>query len=115
MLSQADDPYLREREEDLRDLERRVLHHVTRRATQWLDQLSSPAFVVARELLPSDLLEIDRRYLSGIVTEIGGEAGQAAILARALGVPAVTGVNDAMRDLSTGPLTLVDGRTGEVV
>ena len=114
MLSQADDPYLREREEDLRDLERRVLRHVTRRAPQRLSQLRSPAIVVARELLPSDLLEIDRRYLAGIVTEIGGEAGQAAILARALGVPAVTGVNDAMRNACPGLPMLVDGRTGEV-
>ena len=114
-LSAADSPYLRERVEDLRDLERRVLRHVSQLCGDRQGQLQSRAIVVARELLPSDLLEIDRRYLAGIVTEFGGEAGHAAILARGLGIPAVTGVADATRHVRPGQRVLLDGQRAEVV
>lgn len=114
-LSAADSPYLRERVEDLRDLERRLLRHVTQPCGDGCRQLQAPAIVFARELLPSDLLEIDRRCLAGIVTEIGGEAGHAAILARALGIPAVTGVPDATRHARPGQRVLLDGQSAEVV
>jgi phosphotransferase system enzyme I (PtsI) len=106
---------LRERAQDLKDLERRVLRHVTQMCGDWRGQLRSRAVVVARELLPSDLLEIDRRYLAGVVTEIGGEAGHAAILARALGIPSVTGVQDVTRRARPGERILVDGQSAEVV
>jgi phosphotransferase system enzyme I (PtsI) len=114
-LSAADSPYLRERVEDLRDLERRVLRNVTQPCGNGQSQLQSPAVVVARELLPSDLLEMDRRFLAGIVTEVGGEAGHAAILARALGIPAVTGVPDATSNIRPGQRVLLDGHSAEVV
>ena len=71
--------------------------------------------LVARELLPSDTLNIDRGHLAAIVTEEGGETGHAAILARALGVPAVTGVERLLQSVRPGMEILVDGETGEVV
>lgn len=114
-LSEADSAYLRERVEDLRDLERRVLRHIAPPCGNAYGQLQAPAVVVAREVLPSDLLDMDRRYLAGIVTEIGGEAGHAAILARALGIPAVTGVPDATRHVRPGQRVLLDGQSAEVV
>lgn len=114
-LSAADSAYLRERVEDLKDLERRVLRHIAQLGGDRRGELQSRAVVVARELLPSDLLDMDRRHLAGIVTEMGGEAGHAAILARALGIPAVTGIPDASRHVRPGEKILVDGESAEVV
>lgn len=115
ILKKADNLYLREREEDMRDLGARVLRHLTQPDSSRLNALESRAVLVARELLPSDLLEIDRQHLAGIVTEVGGETGHAAILARALGVPAVTGIVSATSHAQVDTQVLVNGENGEVV
>jgi len=71
--------------------------------------------LIARELLPSDLIEFEPQNLAGIVSEIGGETGHAAILARAFGVPAVTGIANATQAIKPDTLLLVNGQTGEVI
>jgi phosphoenolpyruvate-protein phosphotransferase len=114
-LENADNRYLRERAADVRDLQRRLLRHIAPPGAKPLARLAPGSILVARELLPSDLLEFDRENLAGIITETGGETGHAAILARALGVPAVTGIADAMRVIRPDVPVLIDGRTGEVV
>lgn len=115
LLIEADNMYLRERAADVRDLGRRLLRHIARSDTEQLTELAPESILVARELLPSDLLEFDREHLVGIVTEMGGETGHAAILARALGIPAVTGITDATQVIRPGMPVLIDGETGEVV
>jgi phosphotransferase system enzyme I (PtsI) len=115
MLSQSDNAYLCERTEDIRDLGQRLLRHLLRGDAGRPVPVERGAVLVARELLPSNLIEIDRRHLAGIVTERGGETGHAAILARALGIPAVTGVIDATHIAVSGQPVLLNGLTGEVV
>lgn len=115
LLAAADDAYLRERAADVRDLHRRLARHLAPPGSQRLTRLPPGSVLVARELLPSDLLEFDRAHLVGIVSEMGGETGHAAILARALGVPAVTGIANATRVIKNEMPVLVDGQTGEVV
>jgi len=115
LLDTTNNAYLRERSADIRDLQRRLLRHVAKSDTGQLEQLAPDSVLVARELLPSDLLEFNREHLVGIVTETGGETGHAAILARALGIPAVTGITNAMQAIEPDMPILVDGQTGEVV
>ncbi|MEN8801815.1 MAG: phosphoenolpyruvate--protein phosphotransferase [Thiogranum sp.] len=115
LLIEADSAFMRERAADVRDLQRRLLRHITSSSAQQLAKLEPGSILVARELLPSDLLEFDREHLVGIITETGGETGHAAILARALGIPAVTGITDAMRIIKPGMPALIDGQTGEVI
>lgn len=115
LLNEADSAFLRERAADVRDLQRRLLRHVAQSTTEQLVELAPESVLVARELLPSDLLEFDHEHLVGIITETGGETGHAAILARALGIPAVTGITDVMRLIKPDMPILIDGQTGEVV
>jgi phosphotransferase system enzyme I (PtsI) len=115
ILKAADSAYLRERAADIHDLQRRLLRHITPTGRQQLATLAPGSILVARELLPSDLLEFDRDHLVGIITETGGETGHAAIIARALGIPAVTGIPDATSLIQPGMSILIDGQTGEVV
>jgi phosphoenolpyruvate-protein phosphotransferase (PTS system enzyme I) len=113
-LASADNAYLRERAADVEDLGRRVLRHLARHGQWPLADLPAATVLVAQELFPLDLLEINRAHLVGIVTERGGETGHAAILARALGIPAITGVTDATRLVPSGATVLVDGSSGTV-
>ncbi len=114
-LQQAEVPYLREREQDIRDVGRRLLRHLAGRSSRRFATLPEEAIIVAEELLPSDLAELDYRRLVGLVTERGGETGHVAILARSLGIPAITGIADATRVISEGQRLLLDGDRGVLV
>ncbi len=114
-LARAGDPYLRDRQQDFRDLRRRVLGHLINVPIATSSDLPPRSVLVARELLPSDTLNVDRRHLAAVVTEEGGETSHAAILARALGVPAVTGVERLLQHVRTGMELLVDGEAGRIV
>jgi phosphoenolpyruvate-protein phosphotransferase len=115
ILSESDNAYLRDRTEDIQDLGQRLLRHVQRGDAGGPVLLQPGTVLVARELLPSNLVDIDRGHLAGIVTERGGETGHAAILARSLGIPAITGATEATRTAVSGESVLLDGLTGEVV
>lgn len=114
-LAQVGDAYLSERQQDIRDVGRRILGHLVGAPVASPQDLPARAVLVARELLPSDTLNIDRRHLAAILTEEGGETGHGAILARALGVPAVTGIERLLRQVPPGTELLVDGKAGQVI
>jgi phosphoenolpyruvate-protein phosphotransferase len=113
-LAAIDDPYLRERSADVRDVGRRLLLSLSPRQSDSIAPLPSGSVLVAVELLPSDTVDLDRAHVAAIVTEVGGETSHVAILARALGIPAVTAVEDATRVIPAGARVLVDGERGEV-
>ncbi|MFP4144646.1 MAG: phosphoenolpyruvate--protein phosphotransferase [Phycisphaeraceae bacterium] len=116
LMAEAENEYLRERSQDVRDVGRRVLHHLAQRGgVHPLHHLPPSSVIVACELLPSDVLEIDRRHVVAIITERGGGTSHAAILARSLGVPAVTGIEDACELIEDGTRLLVSGESGRVV
>jgi phosphoenolpyruvate-protein phosphotransferase len=113
-LESADNEYLRERAADVRHLGHRVLRHLSDDERGPLAYLQPDSILVARELFPLDLIEIDRAHLAAIVTERGGATGHAAILARALAIPAITGVASATSVIPPGAELLVDGGVGVV-
>jgi phosphotransferase system enzyme I (PtsP) len=114
MLRQTD-PYLRERLHDLDDLANRLLHAlvgrnmVTERAL-----LPENAIIVARTMGPAALLDYDRSRLRGLVLEEAGPTSHIAIVARALGIPAVGEVSNATSLVEPGDAIIVDGQAGEV-
>jgi phosphoenolpyruvate-protein phosphotransferase len=114
LFAQIEDEYLKERMADLRDVIGRISSHLTRQQAE--DQLAcnEPVIVVASEILPSQALAFDRVHVAGILTETGGTTGHAAILARSLGIPAVSGLRGILRDVHTGDLIALDGREGHV-
>lgn len=114
LLASVENEYLHERAQDVRDIGKRVMRQLVRADIGRLAQLAPQSVVVARELLPSETIDLDRRHVAAIVTEQGGENSHAAILARALGIPAVTGVVGAVSQIAPGSQLLVDGRAGQV-
>ncbi|CAA0114292.1 Phosphoenolpyruvate-protein phosphotransferase [Halioglobus japonicus] len=114
-MSKAQDPYLRERELDIRDIGNRLIRHAAGHPASRFSALEDNSIIVGEELLPSDLVELDSDKLAGVVTQRCGETSHVAILARALGVPALTGITDIGGSLSTGQHLLLDGYAGKLV
>lgn len=112
--SQAN-PYLRERSADVRDVGARILRHLVDRQHHPFAHLPVGAVVVADELYPSDTVFLTRNRVRAIVTERGSENSHAAILSRAFGIPAVTGIAGILDACAPGDPISVDGQTGRVV
>ena len=120
-LLDAKNPLLRERASDLNELKRRLLDVLCdidpslRCASEPECQRGYERVIITEELTPSVALELDTHEVVGIVTERGGITSHAAILARALGIPAVSGIPHIHDLVECGTEILVDGDSGEVV
>jgi phosphotransferase system enzyme I (PtsP) len=114
-LQRQTDPYLRDRLHDLDDLANRLLHRLTGQSFV-VDRASMPdnAILVARTMGPAVLLEYERARLRGLVLEEGGPTSHVAIVARALGIPAVGEVPNITDLVETGDAIIVDGTSGDV-
>lgn len=114
-LQRSTDPYLRERLHDLDDLANRLLHELTgQNFVAAHEELPDNAIVVGRTMGPAVLLDYDRRKLRGLVLEDGGPSSHVAIIARALGIPAVGKVANVTDLVEQGDAIIVDGTSGEV-
>jgi phosphoenolpyruvate-protein phosphotransferase len=114
IFSRIEDEYLRERMADIRDVIGRINNHLSVQKAAPELAGNEPVIIVAAEILPSQALAFERLPVAGIVTEAGGTTGHAAILARALGIPAVSGVRDLLHNVHTGEMVAIDGREGYV-
>ena len=109
------DPYLRERLNDLDDLSNRLLRILTgQAATAAKGELPGDAIVIARNMGPADLLEYDRKALRGLLLQEASATSHVAIVARALGIPAVSQIAGIVDMVETGDPIIVDGGTGNV-
>lgn len=115
-LAAVEDPYLRERVGDMRDVNARVLSNLLGRAHGTdLRQLSEPCVVVSHDLTPSDTAQMDRAKVLGFGTDIGSKTSHTAIMARSLRLPAVVGLKTASHELESGDYVLLDGYNGLVI
>ena len=114
---QSESALVRERASDIEDMMGRLLRHLGHgtRPGQALDQLTQPSVIVARDLTPSQTASLDRATVRGLITDAGGQTSHTAILAHALGIPAVVGLEDVTRDIREGDTVVVDGNAGVVV
>ena len=119
-LRDVDNEFLRERASDIVDIKLRVLETLGTAATpvqcpvHTQCQRGKNRVVVAHELTPGRTLELDAAQVKGFVTERGGKTAHAAILARALGIPAVSGIPQIHRLITCDTRLLVNGDTGDV-
>lgn len=114
-LASAQDPYIQERVSDVHDVTRRIMGHLLNRERKTLSDITSDVIVVARNLLPSDMVGMARDRIKGIATEAGGRTSHAAILARAFGIPAVLGIGHFIGDLQPDTVAIVDGDRGVLI
>ena len=114
LFSHISDTYIQERMTDLRDVAGRILTELARQEDRPLLDVNEPVILVAAEILPSQATTLDRNLVAGILTERGAATGHAAILARSLNIPAVSGLDGLIRQVKTGDLIAMDGREGHV-
>lgn len=118
MLEGLTHEVMRERGADIRDVGRRVLRNIgggSESPASRLASLPPHTILVARELLPSDMFQVDRVNLVALVTERNGPASHVAILARTRNIPAVSDIKDVADLLATGDRLLVDAEAGTVI
>ena len=108
------DDYLRERSSDIEDVTRRLLVALSGESMRGR-RLTEDAVVVAEELMPSTIAELDFTHIKAVATDVGGWTSHTAIIARGLGIPAVVGLRDFYRAARTGDACVIDARTGEVI
>lgn len=109
------DKYLAERAADIYDLEKRILRHLLGANREELSQLTMPVILLASNLTPSETAHLDRSKILGFATEEGGSTSHTAILAAALGIPAVVGLGQFLSEVSGGENVIIDGNAGEVI
>jgi phosphotransferase system enzyme I (PtsI) len=113
-LDTAEDETLRQRRDDILDVERRVLRHLVGARPRTLAGLDTAVVIVAHELGPSEVALLDPQRVLGFVTEVGGRTSHSAIVARGRGIPAVVGVRGLLQHVKNGDEAAVDGYAGQI-
>ncbi|MGR3177044.1 MAG: phosphoenolpyruvate--protein phosphotransferase [Candidatus Anammoxibacter sp.] len=108
------DPYLAERVRDIYDIEKRLLRNLLGEAREDLHHLSKGVILVTHDLSPSQAATLDVKKVKGFLTNVGGKASHTAIVAKALGIPAIVGLGDISADLFGGDKIIIDGNKGIV-
>ncbi|MCH7931198.1 MAG: phosphoenolpyruvate--protein phosphotransferase [Proteobacteria bacterium] len=114
-FADMEDDYLAARIQDVRDVGGRILRSLMKVPYQAFSDLPEGSVIIAEELTPADIAQMDPARISGMATALGGPQGHAAIMARSLGLPAVTGVPDLIHKVRTGDRLVIDGTNGRVV
>jgi phosphoenolpyruvate-protein phosphotransferase (PTS system enzyme I) len=114
MFEQMENEYMKERAADIRDVTKRVLSHLLGVQIVNPSMISEEVIVIAEDLTPSDTAQLNKQFVKGFTTDIGGRTSHSAIMARSLEIPAVVGTKTATADIKNGDLVIVDGLKGEV-
>jgi len=107
--------YLSERVKDIHDIEKAVLRNLIGQKHQDLAHLTQNVVVIAHDLLPSQTAALDRTHVKGFATDVGGRTSHTAIVARAMGIPAVVGLGNITGEVSGGDTVIIDGSRGVVI
>jgi phosphoenolpyruvate-protein phosphotransferase (PTS system enzyme I) len=115
-LVAANDEYLRERASDMRDLTSRVLDNLLEVRDEFdLRHIAEPCILISHDLSPSTTAQLDKKFVLGFATDIGGQTSHTAIMARSLGIPAVVGLQTVSQELESGDYALLDGYNGTII
>jgi phosphoenolpyruvate-protein phosphotransferase (PTS system enzyme I) len=114
MFEQMDNEYMKERAADIRDVTKRVLSHLLGVQIVNPSMISEEVIIIAEDLTPSDTAQLNRQYVKGFTTDIGGRTSHSAIMARSMEIPAVVGTKESTKQINNGDLIIVDGLKGLV-
>ena len=115
MFESMDDAYFKERAADIKDVSFRLLCNILGLTIPDLTAIDEEVVIVAEEMTPSDTAQLNKKYALGFVTEIGGKTSHAAIMAVALGIPAVVGCTGIMSNCKHGDTIILDASEGVVI
>lgn len=110
-----DNPYMQERAADIRDVTERVLSHLLGVKIPNPSSIQEEVVIVAKDLTPSDTAQLNRDFVKGFVTDIGGRTSHSAIMARSLEIPAVVGTKTVTEGITDGDIVIIDGLGGNII
>ncbi len=110
-----DNEYMSERASDIKDVTNRILAHLLDVHIPNPSSINEQVIIVANDLTPSETAQLDRNYVLGFITDIGGRTSHSAIMARSLEIPAVVGAGTATTTIQDGDWLIVDGLSGQVL
>ncbi|KOP81890.1 phosphoenolpyruvate-protein phosphotransferase [Bacillus sp. FJAT-21945] len=114
MFEQMENEYMKERAADIRDVTKRVLSHLLGVQIVNPSLIAEEVIIIAEDLTPSDTAQLNRQFVKGFATDIGGRTSHSAIMARSLEIPAVVGTKESTKVIQNGDLLIVDGLKGLV-
>lgn len=114
MFAAMEDPYMQARSADIKDVSRRLINNLMGVADGGINS-DEPVVLAADDLAPSETLQMDKSKILGFVTQGGSGNSHTAILARTMGIPAICGVGEALKEEYEGRDVYMDGETGQVI
>jgi phosphoenolpyruvate-protein phosphotransferase (PTS system enzyme I) len=115
MFESMENEYMRERAADIRDVTKRVLAHLLGVSFPNPALIDEEVIVIANDLTPSDTAQLNRQFVKGFATDIGGRTSHSAIMARSLEIPAVVGTKEVTKTVSQDDIVIIDGIDGKVI
>ncbi|RIL71712.1 phosphoenolpyruvate--protein phosphotransferase [Staphylococcus devriesei] len=115
IFESMDNEYMRERAADIRDVSKRVLAHLIGVDLPNPSMIDESVVVVGNDLTPSDTAQLNKEFVQGFVTNIGGRTSHSAIMSRSLEIAAVVGTKSITKEVKQGDMIIVDGTTGDVI
>ena len=113
MLVNSKDEYLKDRFNDLKDIRNRVFRNLKKE--KLVSKVEENSIIIGHELSPADTILFSKRKVQGYASDKGGLTSHAAIISRALRVPAVVGMKDISKKINSGDLIIIDGLTGLII
>ncbi|WP_246943114.1 phosphoenolpyruvate--protein phosphotransferase [Bacillus pinisoli] len=115
MFENMDNEYMKERASDIRDVTKRILAHLLGVNIPNPSLVTEEVIIVAEDLTPSDTAQLNRQFVLGFTTDIGGRTSHSAIMARSMEIPAVVGTKSVTSDTKNGDILIIDGLDGNVI
>lgn len=113
--SMTDNAYMQERAGDIRDVTKRVMSHLLGVTLPNPALINEEVVIVAHDLTPSDTAQLDRNFVKGFITDIGGRTSHSAIMSRTLEIAAVVGSGNATSEIKDGDMVIIDGIEGDAI
>ena len=114
-FSKIEDPFFKERRNDIFDAGKRLLANLEGNKKDFLASIKRPTLLVAHDLFPSDTISLPEKQILGFCTDVGGKTSHTALLAQSLNIPAVVGLSTASKDVADGDTLIIDGENGLLV
>lgn len=115
LAAMKDNKYMQERAADVKDVEKRALSHLLGKQLPNIAAIDKPVVIVAHEITPSDTSQMDKQFVKGMVTDLGGRTSHAAIMSRTLRIPAIVGSENITSSVKSGQKIIVDGLNGDAI
>lgn len=115
MFEQMDNEYFQERAFDIKDVSQRIIAHLLGVSLSNPSLIDKEVIVIANDLTPSDTAQLNKDFVKGFITNIGGRTSHSAIMARSLEIPAIVGTKDILTSVNNDQIVILDGFSGTVI